>query len=80
MLFLENLFRLQKVDWEVELAVVIGKTASDVKAADAYNYVLGYTIAQDISGRDWQKEKNMGQFLLGKVTFETDSDVNTSDL
>lgn len=56
----------KKVDWEVELTVVIGKKASFVKAADAYNYVLGYTVAQDISARDWQKEKNGGQFLLGK--------------
>lgn len=50
----------------MELVVVIGKKASSVKAADAYRYVAGYTIAQDISARDWQKEKNMGQFLLGK--------------
>lgn len=56
----------KKVDWEIELVVVMGKTASNVKAEDAYDYVLGYTIAQDISARDWQKEKNMGQFLLGK--------------
>ncbi|XP_035441933.2 fumarylacetoacetate hydrolase domain-containing protein 2-like [Spodoptera frugiperda] len=56
----------KKVDWEAELVVVIGKTASGVKAADAFNYVFGYTIAQDISGRDWQKDENGGQFLLGK--------------
>ncbi|CAH1641540.1 unnamed protein product [Spodoptera littoralis] len=56
----------KKVDWEAELAVIIGKTASAVSAADAYNYVFGYTIAQDISGRDWQKDENGGQFLLGK--------------
>lgn len=56
----------KKVDWEVELTVVIGKEASYVKAADAFDYVLGYTVAQDISARDWQKEKNNGQFLLGK--------------
>lgn len=56
----------KKVDWEVELAVIIGKTASSVKAADAYKYIFGYTVAQDISGRDWQKEANGGQFLLGK--------------
>lgn len=49
------------------MAVVIGKKASYVKAADAFDYILGYTVAQDISARDWQKEKNMGQFLLGKV-------------
>lgn len=58
---------MQKVDWEVELTVVIGKKASNVKAKDAFDYVLGYTVAQDISARDWQKEKNGGQFLLGKV-------------
>ncbi|XP_072935005.1 oxaloacetate tautomerase Fahd2a, mitochondrial isoform X2 [Epargyreus clarus] len=56
-----------KVDWEVELVVVIGKTASNVKAANAYDYILGYTVSQDISARDWQKERNGGQFLLGKA-------------
>lgn len=56
----------KKVDWEVELAVVIGKKASFVKASDAFDYIVGYTVAQDLSARDWQKEKNMGQFLLGK--------------
>lgn len=43
----------QKVDWEIELAVVIGRTASRVKAADALNYVAGYTIANDLSARDF---------------------------
>lgn len=57
----------QEVDWEVELVVVIGKKASDVKAAKAFDYVVGYTVAQDISSRDWQKRKNCGQFLLGKA-------------
>ncbi|KAJ8715561.1 hypothetical protein PYW07_010043 [Mythimna separata] len=57
---------VKKVDWEVELAVVIGKTASSVSAADANDYIFGYTVAQDITARDWQKEKNGGQFLLGK--------------
>lgn len=55
------------MDWEVELTVVIGKKASNVKAAHAFDYILGYTVAQDISARDWQKERNGGQFLLGKV-------------
>jgi 2-keto-4-pentenoate hydratase/2-oxohepta-3-ene-1,7-dioic acid hydratase in catechol pathway len=54
------------LDWEVELAVVIGKTATHVKRADAWNYVFGYTVAQDISARDWQKQRNGGQFLIGK--------------
>ncbi|XP_026322885.1 fumarylacetoacetate hydrolase domain-containing protein 2-like [Hyposmocoma kahamanoa] len=57
----------RKVDWEVELCLVIGKTASNVKAANAKDYILGATVAQDISARDWQKEKNGGQFLLGKA-------------
>ncbi|XP_022123426.2 fumarylacetoacetate hydrolase domain-containing protein 2 [Pieris rapae] len=55
-----------KVDWEVELVVVIGKAASNVKAVNAFEYIFGYTVAQDISARDWQKTKNGGQFLLGK--------------
>ncbi|TDG52279.1 hypothetical protein AWZ03_001109 [Drosophila navojoa] len=55
-----------KMDWEVELVVVIGKVARLVPKEKAFDYVFGYTIAQDISARDWQKERNGGQFLLGK--------------
>lgn len=40
------------IDWEAELAVVIGKPARNVKAADALNYVAGYTIFNDLSARD----------------------------
>lgn len=58
------------MDWEVELVVVIGMKGSNIRPVDALDYVAGYTIAQDLSARDWQKEKNMGQFLLGKVGFE----------
>jgi len=43
----------QKVDWEIELAVVIGREARNVKAADALDYVAGYTIANDLSARDF---------------------------
>ncbi|KAK6638565.1 hypothetical protein RUM43_006832 [Polyplax serrata] len=56
-----------KVDWEVELAVVIGKEGYNISESDAMDHVFGYTIAQDISARDWQKELNGGQFLLGKA-------------
>lgn len=42
-----------KVDWEIELAVVIGRKASRVAAADALGYVAGYTIANDLSARDF---------------------------
>lgn len=54
------------MDWEVELAVIIGKRAYQVAQADAMDYVFGYTVAQDISARDWQKQRNGGQFLIGK--------------
>ena len=43
----------KSVDWEIELAVVVGRTASQVTAADALNYVAGYTIANDLSARDY---------------------------
>jgi len=43
----------RKVDWEIELAVVIGKAASRVPAARALEYVAGYTIANDLSARDF---------------------------
>jgi 2-keto-4-pentenoate hydratase/2-oxohepta-3-ene-1,7-dioic acid hydratase in catechol pathway len=42
-----------KVDWEVELAVVIGRKASRVRAAVALNHVAGYTVANDLSARDF---------------------------
>lgn len=57
----------ENVVCEVELTIVIGKTASKVKAEDAYDYILGYTIAQDIGATDWDKNKDIGQLLLGKA-------------
>ena len=44
--------RSKKVDWEAELAVIIGKKARNVAEADALDYVMGYTIANDLSARD----------------------------
>jgi len=44
----------QKVDYEVELAVIIGKKGKYLDRKEAYNYVFGYTILNDISFRDWQ--------------------------
>jgi len=55
-----------QIDWEVELAVIIGAKASHVKKEKAFDYVFGYSVAQDISARDWQKMRNGGQFLIGK--------------
>jgi 2-keto-4-pentenoate hydratase/2-oxohepta-3-ene-1,7-dioic acid hydratase in catechol pathway len=59
-----------KVDYECELAVVIGRRAKNVRAADALDYVLGYTCANDVSARDWQMEWGGGQFCRGK-SFDT---------
>lgn len=53
------------VDWEVELAIVIGKTARYVEEVDAAEYILGYTIGNDVSERAWQIYRE-GQFVKGK--------------
>uniref|UniRef100_A0A8I5UWE3 Fumarylacetoacetate hydrolase domain containing 2A n=1 Tax=Pongo abelii TaxID=9601 RepID=A0A8I5UWE3_PONAB len=60
----------QEVDWEVELAVVIGKKGKHIKATDAMAHVAGFTVAHDVSARDWQMRRNGKQWLLGK-TFDT---------
>jgi 2-keto-4-pentenoate hydratase/2-oxohepta-3-ene-1,7-dioic acid hydratase in catechol pathway len=62
--------RSQQVDWECELAVVIGKRAKNVSRATALDYVLGYTAANDVSARDWQKQWGGGQWCRGK-SFDT---------
>lgn len=49
----------EKMDYEVELAVVIGKDCKDVSEHEALDYVLGYTCANDLSTRDWQKHPEM---------------------
>ncbi|XP_050528400.1 fumarylacetoacetate hydrolase domain-containing protein 2 [Daktulosphaira vitifoliae] len=54
------------LDWEVEMAVVIGKKCRKIDVSKAYEYVFGYTVAQDISARDWQKTRNNGQWLIAK--------------
>jgi 2-keto-4-pentenoate hydratase/2-oxohepta-3-ene-1,7-dioic acid hydratase in catechol pathway len=59
-----------EVDYECELAVVIGKRCKNVTKAEALKYVLGYTAANDISARDWQLQKGGGQWCRGK-TFDT---------
>jgi 2-keto-4-pentenoate hydratase/2-oxohepta-3-ene-1,7-dioic acid hydratase in catechol pathway len=62
--------RSDQVDYEGELAVVIGKTCRNVEAARALDYVLGYTAANDVSARDWQNKWGGGQWCRGK-TFDT---------
>lgn len=58
------------VDYECELAVVIGKKAKNVSKENALDYVLGYTCANDVSARDWQRNGGGGQWCRGK-TFDT---------
>jgi 2-keto-4-pentenoate hydratase/2-oxohepta-3-ene-1,7-dioic acid hydratase in catechol pathway len=59
-----------KVDYECELAVVIGKRAKNVPRERALEYVFGYTCANDVSARDWQKEGGGTQWCRGK-SFDT---------
>ncbi len=53
------------VDFEAELAVIIGKTCKNVSKEDAMDYVAGYTVANDITARDWQRRTS--QFTSGKM-------------
>ena len=62
--------RSDRVDYECELAVVIGRTCHNVSAVEALDYVLGYTCANDVSARDWQNDYGGGQWCRGK-TFAT---------
>lgn len=55
----------EKTDWEVELGVVIGKTAKYVSEADALDYVAGYCVSHDVSERAFQTERQ-GQWTKGK--------------
>ena len=55
----------QKSDWEVELAVVIGKSASYVSEGEAMKHVAGYVLHNDISEREYQLER-LGQWVKGK--------------
>jgi len=59
----------KKGDWEVELAVVIGKTARNVSESNALEHVAGYTICNDVSEREWQLEHG-SQWSKGK-SFDT---------
>lgn len=62
--------RSDKVDFECELAVVIGKECKNASRGDALQHVLGYTCANDVSARDWQLQWGGGQWCRGK-TFDT---------
>jgi 2-keto-4-pentenoate hydratase/2-oxohepta-3-ene-1,7-dioic acid hydratase in catechol pathway len=57
---------IKKLDWEAELAVVIGKEAKNVDKKDALDYIFGYTCINDISDRYWQFETQDKQYTKGK--------------
>lgn len=59
-----------KVDYEVELVIVIGKQGRDIPVEEAHNHILGYTIGNDVSQRTWQMERGGTQFGVGKM-FDT---------
>jgi len=59
-----------RVDYEAELAFVLKKQAHNVSRADALDYVLGYTCANDVSARDWQRDFGGGQWNHAK-SFDT---------
>ena len=77
-----------QVDWEGELAVIIGKTARRVSQADALDYVFGYTIANDVSARDlqtrdkqWTRAKGLDTFCpLGPVVVTADEITDPQNL
>ena len=54
-----------KLDWEVELAFVVGKEAKNISEKEAPDHILGYCIVNDVSEREWQIEK-LGQWVKGK--------------
>jgi 2-keto-4-pentenoate hydratase/2-oxohepta-3-ene-1,7-dioic acid hydratase in catechol pathway len=67
---LPRFLRSDRVDYECELAVVIGRACRNVSRETALEYVLGYTCANDVSARDWQKEGGGSQWCRGK-SFDT---------
>lgn len=67
---LPRALRSDEVDFECELAVVIGRTCKNATRQNALQHVLGYTCANDVSARDWQAKWGGGQWCRGK-TFDT---------
>jgi 2-keto-4-pentenoate hydratase/2-oxohepta-3-ene-1,7-dioic acid hydratase in catechol pathway len=67
---LPRVLHSELVDYECELAIVIGKECHNATKENALDFVLGYTCANDVSARDWQLKKGGGQWSRGK-TFAT---------
>lgn len=77
----------KQVDYEAELAIVIGKTASYVNEADADNYIFGYTCLNDVTARDLQRQDSQWTRAKGFDTFapigpwiETELDPDNADI
>ena len=80
-----------KLDWEVELAFVVGKETKNISEKEAPDHILGYCIVNDVSEREWQIER-LGQWVKGKsgdtfgptgpylVTKDEISDINNLNL
>lgn len=69
-ILLPRSLRSDNVDYECELAVVIGRTCKNVARERALDYVLGYTCGNDVSARDWQAQRGGSQWCRAK-TFDT---------
>ena len=81
----------KKLDWEVELGIVIGKETKNISEKEVANHILGYCLVNDVSEREWQIEK-LGQWIKGKshdtfgpigpylVTTDEIADVNNLNL
>lgn len=57
----------EKVDYEAELVIVIGKTGKNIAKESAMDHIAGYMNGHDVSARDWQKGRPGGQWMLGKT-------------
>lgn len=69
-ILLPTFLRSDEVDYECELAVVIGREGKNIRPEQALDYVLGYTAANDVSARDWQIARGGSQWTRGK-SFDT---------
>jgi len=65
-IILPRTLRSDKVDYECELGFVLSRDAKNVKREHALDYILGFTAANDVSARDWQKEWGGGQWSRAK--------------
>lgn len=57
----------QELDFEAELAIIIGRTGRHIPKERGLDHIAGWSVAHDVSARDWQMKKNGGQWLLGKT-------------